>query len=230
MNEALKLAAQDVMDIYYQDFKTDDAFFDIDDFAEWIGKVYADEANNTAKLIYQTSRSELGVGYITFSQDWWVSKTFKVDVKFTESYAYVPIDIEYLGFEYDNQESGIQDVKESGKGRGGVSLIRTTLLSSWKLKHQPFTSRVFWYVEDKEIVLFSKKACFPKEIKVWYIPTADDPNFKLPSSKKLVIAQRAWALMKQAETGTVIDTTNDQNPNVAAQTEINPSTINPAIR
>ena len=58
VSKALKIAAQGIMDLYYQDFRPDDAFFDLEDFAKWIGQVYGSVADNVAKEIYAASRSE----------------------------------------------------------------------------------------------------------------------------------------------------------------------------
>ncbi len=90
-SKAFRIAGQAVMDAYFQDFKPDDDFFDIDDFLGWMAKAFGSIADQVAKQIYDASRSETGMGLLVFSQDWWAKKTVSIkdneadisDVKFT---------------------------------------------------------------------------------------------------------------------------------------------------
>lgn len=216
--EALLKSAQSIMDIYYQDIAPDDAFFALEDFAGWIGKVYGKVADDVAKQIYQGSRDETGTGQITFSQEWWAKKNAKIseDGKIT-------IDFKIAGFTYDNQNSGIQEVRGTGK------YIRTSLTELWVLDGNGKSSIVYWWPEF-DTLNFKSSGCEVKnkEVDIYYIPAADDDNFKLPKSKEFEIATTAWNLMMSAKKETpFVDQTNDSNKNITPQTEVDTKQVKP---
>lgn len=209
VSKALKIAAQAIMDAYYQDFKPDEAFFDIDDFAGWIGKAYGGVADAVAKEIYDASRSE-GMPMIIFSQDWWAKKTF--DVKDNN----VDIsDLKFMGFTYDTQVSGIQQVGN------GIKFIRTTLTELWQLKQRRSKTDIIYWYSDFGKLKFDGTCEIPKTVDVYYIPTAEDSEFKLPKSKEFEIATIAWNFMIAAKKETpFVDATNNSNKNVTPGTEV----------
>lgn len=215
--------AQSIMDAYYQDFRSDDAFFDLPDFANWLGRVYGSVADDVAKEIYANSLVETGMGQLTFSQDWWQSEDF--DVKRKDGEVYLDLDIKYLGFTYDTQNSGIQLVQPIGNNCG--NFIRTTLTELWQLNHVTTSNITWWYPSGKNKILL-KTTSNVKRARVYYIPTVDDKNFELPSSKEYQIAVTSWQFMMQAKTGTpFVDQTNDSNKNITPQTEINQANLKP---
>jgi len=213
--------ASRVMDAYYQDFNSNDDFFRLEDFAWQIGVIYGKVADEIAQAIYQNSRAETGMGQITFSQDWWASKDF--EVKQTNGEWNACLDIKYVGFTYDSQNSGIQLVRAL-KG-DCQNLVRTTLTEIWQLDYITGTKTGFWYVNGTNIS-FEKN--HPNFIRVFYIPTAQDENFKLPSSVEFDIANRAWTAMITYKKQTpVVDATNNLNANVTQQSETDLSTMQP---
>ncbi len=215
-SKALRVAAQAIMDAYYQDFKPDDSFFDLEDFAAWIGKVYGDVADKVAKVIYDASRSE-GMPMIIFSQDWWAKKP--VDIK--EGIADIS-SIKIAGFTYDSQVSGVQQVGTSSK------FIRTTLTELWQLEGKRTKSNIIYWWVDLDKLKFKATCPIPEKVDVYYIPTADDENFKLPKSKEFEIATIAWNFMMAAKKETpFVDTTNNSNKNITPATEVDTATAQP---
>ncbi len=215
VSKALKVAAQGIMDLYYQDFRPDDAFFDLEDFAIWIGQVYGSIADNVAKEIYAASRSE-GMPMIIFSQDWWAKKTVPVKDNVADI-----SDLKFTGFTYDTQTSGIQQIGD------GKRFIRTTLTELWQLERRSKNNIIYWYVDFGKLK-FDATCEPPKEVDVYYIPSADDSEFKLPKSKEFEIATTAWNLMIAAKKETpFVDTTNNSNKNVTPATEVDAATAQP---
>lgn len=216
VSKALKVAAQGIMDLYYQDYRPDDAFFDIEDFAAWVGKAFGMVADNVAKEIYDASRSE-GVPMIIFSQDWWAKKSVEV-----KNNAADISDLKFAGFTYDTQTSGIQQVGD------GVKLIRTTLTELWQLKQRRSkTDIIYWYSDFGSLKL--EGTCeIPKSVDVYYIPTPEDSGFKIPNSKAFEIATIAWNLMMAGKKETpFVDTTNNSNKNVTPGTEVDLANAQP---
>jgi len=218
VSKALKVAAQAIMDAYYQDFKPDEAFFDIEDFAGWIGKVYGKVADDVAKEIYANSRSE-GMPMLIFSSDWWVKK--KVAVK--DNAADIK-DLKFTGFTYDSQVSGIQQVGD------GKRFIRTTLSELWQFDRLHKSNIIYWYSDFAQLK-FVASCEVPKEVDVYYIPTPEDSEFKLPKSKEFEIAAAAWNFMISAKKETpFVDTTNNSNKNISPATEVDVSQTQPVTK
>lgn len=216
VSKALKVAAQAIMDAYYQDFKPDEAFFDIDDFASWVGKAYGGIADAVAKEIYDGSRSE-GMPMIIFSQEWWAKKT--VNIKDNEADIK---DIKFMGFTYDTQVSGIQQVGN------GIRFIRTTLTELWQLKQRRSKTDIIYWYSDFGKLKFEATCEIPTSVDVYFIPTAEDSEFKLPKSKEFEIATIAWNFMIAAKKETpFVDATNNSNKNVTPATEVDTSTSQP---
>lgn len=213
--------SQRIMDLYYQDFNSNDDFFRLQDFAWILGTTYGKVADEVAQGIYQNSRAETGMGQITFSQDWWASKEYAVTE--ADNQWEVCLDIKYVGFTYDTQNSGIQIIQPT-KG-DCKKLIRTTLTELWILDTFTPTKVSYWYLMDNKIVFAKNK---PNAVRVFYIPTEDDENFKVPSSVEFYIANRAWTAMETYRNGLQIkDTTNDLNANTTQQSETDLSTMKP---
>jgi hypothetical protein len=224
VSKRLKQVAQGIMDSYYQDYAPDDAFFRIEDFAFWLGNAYGKYADEVAKEIYTKSLQEGGTGMIIFSQEWWARKDYDVEDKDGELTA--TVDYKTVAFTYDNQNSGIQELMPVGKEGNCGSYIRTSLTNLWILKGMGKNSVVYWYPdfnqENKPVVKFKIFSdCKPKRVSIYYIPSVEDENFKIPSNKAFEIATLAFNYMTAAKKESqFIDTTNDRNPNITPNTEV----------
>lgn len=221
--EALLKSAQHLLDIYFQDYAPEDAFFSVEDFAYWVGTVYDKDVDDIARLQYSNSFSETGTGQITFSPDFLISKEFPVIHKDGELYAQV--NISAASFTYDSQNSGVQEVFAVGKKGNCGECIRTTYTELWKLKLLSYSNKVWWFYTGNRIEFKNNSGCYPQKIKVVYVPSSADADFKLPKSREFDIATRAWALMAQARQGTIPDQTNNGNKLVTTETEIDKSQL-----
>lgn len=217
MNAALKIAAQSVMDSYFQDYAAGDSFFRIEDFAFWLGKAHGKYADEVAKEKYGLTRSESGTGAITFSSEWWAKKVYEVKVD-KDGIISADIDFKTVDFTYDSQESGIQEVQPTTAG--SCNYVRTTLTELWMLKNLSKSNIAWWYRDDCKIKFLVNSMCQPKSIAVYYIASAEDEGFKLPPSKAFEIATLAFNYMTAAKKETqFVDMTNNQNKNVIPQIE-----------
>lgn len=222
-SNALLIEAQNIMDTYFQDFAPDDSFWRIEDFAGWVAKAHGKIADDVAKEIYKGSLAEMGTGLITFSQDWWAKKESIAEIK--DGKYYIPLSFKYLGFSYDNQNSGIQELLSDE----GHPMVRTTLTELWILNGMSKNKMIYWYPDGDKIKFKFNGDCKPKNISIYYLPTGEDENFKLPSSKAFEIATLAYNFMQSAKQGTpFVDKTNNSNQNISQPTEIDSKTIKPA--
>lgn len=218
--------AQSVMDLYFQDFAPADGFFSIEDFADWMGRTYAKFADETAKEIYKQYVVESGVGTIIFSPDWWASEEVEIQSKDGEFFA--EIKFKHLGFTYDGQNSGVQEVIPVGKEGNCGTFMRTTITDVWITEGMSKNNIVWWYQAGDKLRFKTNSKCNPKKVMVYYIPTAEDDNFKLPTSKVFEIATTAYNVMIAAKKQTpFVDDTNNANKNILPETETDLKTRNP---
>jgi hypothetical protein len=226
MNERLSVVAQEVMDTYFQDYAPADGFFRLEDFGGWIGKAHGKLADDAAKEIYKQYIAESGSGQIIFSPDWWAS--VDKEVKEKDGEFYVEMDFKHLGFTYDGQNSGIQELVPSGTNGNCGTFMRTTILDLWTLNGMAKNKIVWWYEAGDKIKFKTSGDCNPKKVTIYYIPTAEDENFKLPTSKAFDIATLAYNLMITAKKeNPFVDDTNNANKNVTPQTETDTKQLNP---
>jgi len=226
MNERLKIIAQEVMDAYFQDFAPADGFFRIEDFASWLGKAYGKIADDVAKEIYKLSVAESGNGQIIFSNDWWAFVEKPVTHKDGEFY--IDVDFKHLGFTYDSQNSGIQELVPAGSEGNCGLFMRTTITDLWVTTNVAKNNIVWWYEAAGKIKFKCSGDCNPKKVTIYYIPTADDDNFKMPTSKAFDIATLAYNFMiTSKKENPFVDDTNNANKNVSPQTETDLKQLNP---
>lgn len=226
MNDQLLQVAQEVMDAYFQDYAPADGFFRLEDFATWIGKAHGKIADDVAREIYKQSVAESGSGQIIFSTDWWASVEKTVENK--EGEIFIDMDFKHLGFTYDGQNSGIQELVPSGSEGNCGTFMRTTISDLWVLKGAAKNKIVWWYEAGNKIKFKTSGDCNPKKVTIYYIPAADDENFKLPTSKAFDIATLAYNLMITAKKeNPFVDDTNNANKNVTPQTETDTKQLNP---
>lgn len=226
ISDALLREAQIIQDAYFQDYAPADGFFRLEDFASWLGKAYGKVADDVAKEIYKGHLAEQGVGSIIFSQDWWASEVLEIEKKDDEFFT--EIKFKHLGFTYDGQNSGFQEVIPVGKEGNCGSFQRTSITDLWILNGMSRNNIVWWYPEDGKLKFKTNSNCNPKKVRVYYIPTAEDENFKLPQSKAFEIATMAYNFMITAQKQKpFVDDTNNANKNILPETETDFKTRNP---
>ncbi len=228
-SEKLLLEAQTIMDSYFQDYAPADGFFRIEDFADWLGKAHGKYADEVAKEIYKGSLAEQGMGSITFSQDWWAKIELDVTKDKDTGEFSVPLEFKYMGFTYDSQTSGVQELMAVGNKGNCGTFMRTTLTELWITGNMSRNNIVWWYTDNDKIKFKTNSQCNPTKVAVYYIPTSEDENFSLPKSKAFEIATLAFNFMLAAKKETpFVDMTNNSNKNITPQTETDIKTAKPA--
>lgn len=216
----ISIVAQNLMDLYYQSFKSDEDFFELYHFEYLVSVAYAKllqlDFEKAWKLNYQVE----GIGYISVPSDW--VKEVELQVKKDGSSKYVELPDQPFVFLYDNQNSGIQTVRPIGFSECN-EFIRSAINQSWKLCRMPDVGIVYWMPVQKKI-FFEKLNCRLDRVSVIYVPAIDldkSHDFDIPKTKESDIIEWVLNIMRVARDGTVVDKTNDGNPNKVLQTEIN---------
>lgn len=216
----LGITAQNLMDLWYQEDPSAEEFFEIYHFKYMVSIAYAQLLQEEYNQSYKKSLQEEGIGIPSLSSDWYISEEVKVIPSGDVSPFKSELKRKPFAFAFDRQNSGVKDILPiSGKCR---DFIRIALESKWQLDHVPTENIVYWYVLDKNIY-FEKLFCGTKAVRILYIPSIDDleDTASIPSVYEGQIIAGALQLMKMAKDGVVINTTNDNNPNAALETEIN---------
>jgi hypothetical protein len=217
--------AQMAMDMYFQNFKTDEDFFHLYHFTYLCGIAYARILEDEFKEARAQSKAESG--YTTYDialqSDWLIEK--ELDVKKHEDREddayYVDLPVRPFSFPYDPYGYGIQSVR--GKGQCN-NFVRATSRIEQQLCVMPTTSRIFYFPQAKRLEL-RNMFCHLDKITVVLLPDIEDPELgpdggDIPKSKEDMVIGRVMQLMMAARNGTVVDMSNNSNPNKALATEI----------
>ena len=210
----IQVLAQDIMDLYYQDYKAAEDFFDLDHFVRQVKYSY----DRLLKEEYERRRQELrqeGIVrelIVTLDQSWLSAKEFDIKGDTTE----LDLEEKVFSFPFDTNSIGVQDVVALDYA---CILARATESELWMLKYAPKTDTTFWYVKEAGKIGI-KKACGKGRIKVLYVPSISD-KMDISDALASAIQKDVLLTMMQARQGTVINETNDGNQNKSAQTELN---------
>ena len=217
MPDKLPIVAQRTMDSFYQSYKSSSQFFDLDDFVFYTGATIADIYQQEAKLRYAELRALKQEDVVSFPADWLLEQQLKVTRKNNETY--VELEQPVMGFSFDHQVLGIQDVLPIKP----VNAIfeRTSQAAAWQSRLLPYTHRTFWYAVNNKIHFFNKSGCNISEVRVLYVPAIGDDMLVPDGIMKMAIDQTV-ATMKQLSQGTVEKKGMDnQGTNKTIETEMN---------
>lgn len=210
------LVAQEIMDLYYQQYKTNSDFFDKSDFVYFTGIGYADLVQAEYDKQYAMIRSEdAGQGLVSFDQSW-VQTTYLKPKKDEEGY-YADLPAAVMSFMTDRYNIGIQNVFEIARGQL-VEIIRSTVDSAWQDQYLPIGCAGFFYLEmGRRIRLVNVQA---NKLKVNYVPSSEDPALDIPDTKAGPIIQYVLNLMFAAKDKRVVARVNNKNEQKTQQTEV----------
>ncbi len=217
----LSTLSQNTMDLYYQQYKTDDDFFELYHFKYLNSVAYASLLQDEYEKSYNKSLQETGEGHGQINSEWFIHENIKIN----RAKEIAPFEAQLtcksiFSFRYDKQNSAINDIIALN-GRCG-DFIRMNLDEKWKLKLLPESSEIYWFPLGSKIY-FSNIKCGLSEAIIVYIPSIDDMNddAQIAGGMEKAIIESTLSLMMNARNGAVIDVSNDGNANKTIQTEIN---------
>lgn len=214
MAERLDKIAQYAMDAFYQNYKSDNDFFDIGDFIFHTGATVGEYLRQEFKQKYDELRADQKDEVVSFSEDWLTAATIPVS-KDGKSAPLPPM----MSFPYDSQNSGLQDVfclvPEC------LEMERTILSALWRLKFVPKSNKVFFAVDGTELKFVSKAEQIPSKISIRYVPTFQNEDDLVPDSIKDFVVGNTASKMFEMSKGKVVKKVLDNNPNKILQTEAN---------
>jgi hypothetical protein len=216
----LKNTAQNLMDLYYQNYKSDEDFFKKHHFKYIAAVAYNALLQSYYDDSYRRNLAENGRGDVDLNQDWFITE--EVEIKnehglFVGSFKNKP-----YAFMHDNQYRSISTIIPLTQTTGCiVKLARIDEKIVWQLSSLPKTAYTFWYLLGGKL-RFANVRCGVGKVLVYLIPALMDTEDDrvIADALEAPVIQAALNMMFTARQGTVVDMTNNQNPNKAMETEI----------
>lgn len=225
MKKPIADTAQMAMDLYLQNYRTDEDYFTLEHFKYLCGVVFYKLIEAEYKLQRKESFAILGFTEIILSPDLLIEEV--VELSFDSELGFYKGKFKHpvISFPYDAIANGIQSVRNAVAG-GCKEFIREAYRRKWALCDLPVTSNVYWFFEGEEIFFKTSPKCQLSKIKVFYASDPSDETFGeagglIDKAKEDDIIRGVLDLMFKARNGNIVDMTNDGNPNKKIQTEIN---------
>lgn len=218
--------AQQVMDLYYQNFPDNAAFFDLEDFKDHVATTYTDLLDTLFQLERKDRKANEGFANVEIPPQWTLPETLEVKFDKEKSKFFINTEWPIYAFKFDATAYALQPLVGLGNGCNNkpCRFRRITLYEAQFQNVTPPVSVVFYYLNSAtEIVFLGAKE--GAKVEAHYIPQivgADDDCLLADSIVRTVIDACLERFFK-SKNGNFVDKANDQNPNVVPQQQINPS-------
>jgi hypothetical protein len=216
MPKKLKHIAQEGMDLFYQNFKSDAEFWEISDVIALAGNAASAIYTEFYQQEYAMLRSEGKDDVVAFDTGWLDEQI--LEIKQGDGFLIADFINPIMAFPYDRQSVGVQNVFIEDP-LSIYELERTSISAIYQLKYVPITNKI-WFCKDRDrLILINKGTCEVKKIKVLYVPSMNkDAN--VPEGIAERVLTETFNLMRQAADKTVVKKSLDQNVNKVLETEI----------
>lgn len=230
MPQQLKYVGQMAMDQFYQQYKGDEDFWELEDFISMCGNTIASIYLTFYQQEYAMLRADRNTDGISFDAGWLLEQEATVEKKGNKLLAI--LDKPVMTFPYDKSSIGVQNVFISDPETSD-ELERSSISTLWQLNYIPKTNRIFFYSDVSaakcdvisSLGFVNKGNCNIKKVRVLYVPTMVDENANVPDGIIGDAIIKTVLAMRQIETGNVVDQTANQNSNKILQTELDKNTL-----
>lgn len=211
--------AQVIMNLYYQSYRKDADFFRLFHFKYITGAVISKIMEEEYKAAKQAARVDDPSAEIDLPAEWLIGEV--VEVKQEGNDNIITLKHTPFQFPYDLLGRTVQYIETAdGPCR---DFVRISVKEKWKFERLPQTKKIFFYVEREKVFFVTKDKL--GKLKVHYAPDITSASFGedggvIPVSKEEEVIRRTLDIMMKARQGTVVDMTNNSNPNKTIQTEI----------
>lgn len=218
MPQQLKYVAQLALDNFFQNYRGESDFWELEDFISMCGNTISGMYYDIYKQQYAMLRQEKSTELVSFDTGWLVEEIVPVKQKSVQYL--VEFDANVMTFPYDQNDIGIQNVFS-----GFDELERVTLGTLWQLKYVPKTNKVFYYSDLGKIGIYNNTNCNIKELRVLYVPSMTDGDSPVADGIIGDAIAKTIMGMRQMATGQIVDKTDDFNTNKILQTELDRNTL-----
>lgn len=218
----LDVVAQQIMDLYYQEYKSTEDFFELMHFQYMASIVYSDLLQKEYEKSYKLNLAETGIGEASLNPAWFITEHLTI-IRTDDGVADFVGELKcpVFQFTFDKSNCGIKDLMGlNGKCK---DFIRMNSDERYKIALLPPSPEVYWFPLGEKKIYFANVYCGVSKALVLYIPEANYLNDSaiIPSGIEAQLVRAVLDIMFAARNGKVIDVTEDSNPNSALQTEIN---------
>lgn len=221
MPTKLKYIAQNALDLFYQNYKSDIEFWTLDDAIDFTGQAAAAIYQNFYQQEYAMLRSEKKDDVVQFDIGWLSEQI--LDVKKNDGDLSAIIKCKIMTFPYDRQQVGVQNVFVTDP-RSTDEVERTSISAAYQLKFVPNTNKIFFYQDIGAMVLINKGQCNVNKIRVLYVPSMHGESDIADGVIEPIITSTV-NMMRQAADKKVIKKSLDRNQNEILQTEIDKTSL-----
>lgn len=230
MPQQLRYVAQQAMDNFYQQYKGEDDWYDLDDFILNCGNTIAAIYLSYYQQNYAMNRQDRNGEGISFDAGWLLEQEAEVTKEGKVLFANLSNSV--MTFPYDNNATGIQNVFITDPFSYD-ELERTTLSAIWQLQYTPKVNRIFFFSDVaatgcesiSRLGFVNKGNCNIKKIRVLYVPVMNDGYSNVADGVISDAVIKTVLAMKQMASGVVVDETENQNSNKVLQTELDKKTL-----
>jgi hypothetical protein len=218
----LELLAEKTMDLYYQQYKSQEDFFELEDFMFYCSVAYAFLLQEDYNEMYKASKQDTGIAEGEINPEWYVPEVLNVKRNPVTDEWEAQLTNKPFSFRFDKTFSSIGNIEAAGGNC--QKFIRSHANRNNFRDRLPNTKNVYWYPQGRKIT-FKNVKCGLKSVRIYYIPSLADlaPETEISEAFGEPVMKRTLALMFEARNGKVINLTNDQNVNAVMESEINPS-------
>lgn len=214
MPKVLKFIAQSAMDEFYQNYRSDFQFFDLEDFITNVGQTVSSIYQKYYEAQYKDLRGERKDEVVIFDTGMLAEQI--LDVTNKDGILFSTITQPVMTFMYDQNSTGIQIVQDI---LNGTELERTSVTELWQLKYMPKTNRIFFYSDINKIGFVNKGDCNLKKVRVLYVPSMYEDAVVADTVADQAIQQTILE-MRQLADKRVVKKSLDGNDNLLLEAEI----------
>lgn len=224
MPQEIEIVAQDSMDLFYQNYKSNSDFFDIEDFVRHCSGVMAGYYNQMYERARAEMRQERRDEIISFDADILLPQILKIKEDKDAGELYADLEFPVMSFPFDEHGVGVQDIYAKHPNNK-INFERTTATAKYQLKYVPACPVIWFYKSVNRIRLINKTTTKLMEIVALTVPSVANPKLQVPDAIVEYVVTTAAATIKQAGQAVVVKKSEDENPNKLPQTEINLSSL-----
>lgn len=221
MAKQLSYIAQQAMDLFYQSFKADFQFYDLDDFILYTGNAIAAIYQKYYEAQYKELKGDRKDEIVTFDSG--MLSEQELEVKEVGDDLCAMLKYPFMTFLWDQQNTGVQSVviiEPAGSG----DVERTSQSAKWQLNYLPKTNIIWFYPETKKIFFINKGSCNIKKVKIFFIPEMFPEALVADGIIQDAIANTV-SMVRQLTDKTVVKKSLDNNENKILETELNANAI-----
>lgn len=223
MNQnTLPYIAQQALDRFYQTYRSDNSFFTVDDFIQYVGNAVGGYYQQVWDAKYKEIRSEKRDEVVTFDSGILSEQTLNVphETSMKSSFT-IPLASPIMSFMSDQNNCGLQMVLYSKTDCEDIDTraIRTTLVQKNSITKLPICDRIFFYLDGNSLGIVNKRMLPIKQIKLYYVPSVNE-DMVIPEGVRQSVIDMAVMSLKEAHKDVIVKRELGDNPNMIMESEI----------